>query len=243
MKPYDKITLVPNRHRVRELRTFRDLVELYFDRAQRDGDDVPLDYEGARDARSRINRMLPRVVQIIRAAEVGASPRAGSVTDPGVPRGRVDVLNRVFSAPYTPGVEQEIFDVIDMALGVYDANRFMALVRTVNPLHYAGMAVGLVTGGPRRLVSGLFGRPNRTELRPADLARLEAVAAQLADSEELIESRFAALQDRQAARQTEISRQLAELAERLDFAERVLAQRPPQQRLEAGKDQEIITPV
>jgi hypothetical protein len=48
----------------------------------------------------------------------------------------------------------------------------------------------------------------------------------------LLDERFAAMQDRQAARHAEQSRLLAELAERLDFTERVVAQgrapeRPP----------------
>ena len=34
MKPYDKLTIVRNRHRARDLRRFRELVEIYFERAE-----------------------------------------------------------------------------------------------------------------------------------------------------------------------------------------------------------------
>jgi hypothetical protein len=46
----------------------------------------------------------------------------------------------------------------------------------------------------------------------------------LADTEELIEMRFSELHERQARQVAENADQLTELAERLDFAERVLAQ-------------------
>ncbi|MGE0441533.1 MAG: hypothetical protein AB7L66_14245 [Gemmatimonadales bacterium] len=243
MKPFHALTIAPNRYRARELRAFRELVELYFDRSQRDPDDVVYDYEGTRDARSRINRMLPRVLQVVRAAGIGGPVRAGGVTDPGIPLARIEVLERIFSGPYGAAVEQEIFDVVDMALGVYDGSRIMALGRTINPLHYLGMALGIVARGPRWFVSSLgFGGRSRQPVRSTDVARLEAIAGQLADAEELIESRFLALQDRQAARQAETARQLAELAERLDFAERVLARRPKGQ-LGPPEQAEISTPV
>jgi len=245
MKPYNQLTILANRYRARELRMFRELVELYFDRSERDPDDLPIDYEGARQARARINRMLPRVVVIVRAAGIGGSLAAADVVtgDHGVRLGRAEVLGRIFTAT-DAGIQQEILDVLDMALGVYDGQVIMALGRTVNPLHYVGWGLGLVARIPRRLLSSLgFGRGKRPSITASELARLEAVAEQLADVEGVIESRFVALQDRQGARNAEAARQVAELAERLDFAERILARRPPQERLGVPDDQGISTPV
>jgi hypothetical protein len=243
MKPHDQLTILRNRHRARELRLFRDLVEAYFERSQRDPDDFPVDWEGAQAARSRINQMLPRVIQIVRAAGLG-TPAATAATDPGPALGRIEVLQRIFSAPYTDGAEQEILDVLDMALGVYDGGRYLALARTFNPFHYVGTALGFLARVPRRVFAalGLVSRP-QPRIRASDLAHLEAVASRLADAEQLIEARFAALRDRQALRQAETTRQLAELAERLDFAERVLAQQRPQGRIPAPEESDITTPV
>ena len=75
------------------------------------------------------------------------------------------------------------------------------------------------------------------------MTRLEAVAARLANVEELIEMRFTEMRGRQAHEFTENAHLLEELAERLDFAERVLAQQPPVKRLEApDDDNNVVTP-
>lgn len=245
MKPHDKLTIIRNRHRATELRRFRDHVMSYFQAADRDPNNQVVDPTGAQIARSAINQMLPRVIQIVRAAGLGETPRALDVTDPGPRLGRVEVLHRIFSARYLDGLDQEILDVIDMAIGVYDGDRAAALLRTVNPLHYAGLVLGFVARGPRSLFRAL-GFQRRVEaprLGPADVVRLEALAAKLADAEDLIDARLASLWDAQAQREGDQARQLAELAERLDFAERVLARQPAAGQLPAPRESEIPTPV
>jgi hypothetical protein len=245
MKPHDQLTIFRNLHRSQELRRFRELVETYFERSERDVNDLPMDWEGAQAARSRINQMLPRVIQIVGAAGLGGSASASVNTDPGPLLGRVDVLQRIFTVNYGDGLDQEILDVLDMALGVYEGGRYVALWRTFNPLHYAGTALAFLARAPRRMLAalGLWRRTPASRLGPADLARLEAVAARLADAEELIDSRLAAAMDRQAVRQAEFARQLGELAERIDFAERVLSPQPPLPRLDAPKETKVPTPV
>ncbi|MCL4866982.1 MAG: hypothetical protein KJZ47_13890, partial [Gemmatimonadales bacterium] len=62
MIPHHRLTIIRNRHRARELREFRGLVEDYFARLERDADGVPMDWDGAQVARSQINQRLARVV-------------------------------------------------------------------------------------------------------------------------------------------------------------------------------------
>jgi hypothetical protein len=69
------------------------------------------------------------------------------------------------------------------------------------------------------------------------------VAARLAEAEDLIDARLAAVLDRQALRHAELSRELGELAERIDFAERMLARQEPTERLEPPRESDIPTPV
>lgn len=243
MKPHHQLTIIRNRHRAAELRAFRDLVEDYFRQAT-DADDQPMDWEGAQATRARINQMLPRVIQIVRAADLDGSTGSHLTTDPGPALGRVEVLQRIFSARYTDGQEQEVLDVLDMALGVYDGDRYTAMGRTVNPLHYLATALAFLARGPRRFLAVLGVRRRTVPRAPAaDLTRLEAVASRLSDVEELLESRLATLQDRQAARHAEHGRQIAELAERLDFAERVLAQPEVRRRLAEPERSDVVTPV
>ena len=245
MKPHDRLTIFRNLHRAGELRTFRELVERYFVCAERDVNDVPADWEGALAARARINQMLPRIIPIVNAAGVSGLPGGIPTTDPGYAVGRGEVLHQIFSARYGDGGEQEIYDFLDMVLGVYEGGRYAAMIRTINPLYYAGSLLGFVARAPKRLLltMGLWPQRRAPRLGSADLARLEEVALKFRDAEELIDARFAALQDRQSLRHAEMSRQLAELAERLDFAERVLAQKRQPRQLEAPEEGQIRTPV
>lgn len=245
MKPHDRLTIFRNLHRVSELRTFRELVERYFVCAERDVNDTPADWEGAQAARARINQMLPRIIQVVNAAGLSGTAVTTPTTDPGYALGRAEILHQIFSSRYGDGGEQEIYDFLDMVLGVYQGGRYAAMVRTINPLYYAGSLLGFIARAPKRilLTMGLWPQRRGPRLGPADLARLESAAGKLGDVEDLIDARFAALQDRQALRNAEVARQLSELADRLDFAERVLAQKRPLKQLEAPDEGEIRTPV
>ena len=243
MKPYDKLTIVRNRHRARDLRIFRELVESYFEQTEYVTDGLPVDWEGARAARSQINRMLPRVIQVVHAA--GLDAQTATTTDPGPTVADVEVLRNIFDARHADGADQEILDLIDMALGVYEASRFNALARTVNPFHYALTMLAYVASIPRRIFRALGfrpGRPRAPRIREEDVTRLEAVASRLANAEKLIEMRFAEMRDQQAQQFAENTHQLAELAERLDFAERVLVQPRPVSALKSPDENNVVTP-
>jgi hypothetical protein len=242
MIPATQLTIIRNLHRSRELREFRKWVEVYFERSDRDPDDIIFDAEGARNARSQINRMLPRILGIVRAAGIGGTPLRDSNTDPGQIFGRMEVLHRIFTARPGDGLDQQVYDLLDMAIGVYDGDRPVALVRSINPLYYAGRILSWFGRGPRRLFSAL-GLGRRQTLDDARLARLEEVAARLAETEDLIDQRFAALQDHQALQRAGQANQLAELAERIDFVERVIAAPKHKGYLDAPRDQDHTTPV
>ncbi len=240
MKRYDRLTILRNRHRARQLRIFRGRVQAYFEQLEYDAEGLPVDWDGVRAARAEINRMLPWVVQIVQAADLGATPIASMRN----PAGRaVEILHDMFSDRYSQGAYQEILDVIDMAEGVYDATQYTALMRTFNPFHYLMTALGFVAGLPRRalLATGLL-RLRSARIRPDDVARFEAALSRLAGTEELIETRFAEMRQWQSRLFAENADQLTDVAERMDFVERVLAQHTPGQRIEAG-EKKVATPV
>ena len=244
MKPYDSLTIIRNRHRARDLRAFRSLVEIYFEQSEVALDDLPVDWEGARAARAQINQMLPRVIQIVHSAGLDAA--TAKTRHPGPKVADIEILRNIFTTRPSEGQDQEILDVIDMATGVYDATRFEALVRTVNPLHYATTLLAFVGKLPGRALATVFQwpkRPNASSITEGDARRLEAVVSRLADMEELIEMRFAEMRDRQSHLFGENAEQMVDLAERLDFAERVIAQQRPINRIKPPNGNEVVTPV
>jgi len=239
VRPYDRLTIIRNRHRVRDLRLFRARVRAYFEQFEYDVQDLPIDWDSVRTARAEIHRMLPRIAQIVRAADLGAST-AGSMRSPAARA--VEILHDIFSPRYAEGEYQEILDVIDMAIGVYDASRYGALLRTVNPFYYVATALRFLAGLPRGgLVAIGVLRPLGERRRPIDAAGLDAAATRLAGIEGLLDRRFGEMREWQSRLFSEQAGQLTDVAERMDFLERVLAQRVPAQRLKAG-DRKASTP-
>jgi len=239
MKPYDRVTIIRNRHRARNLRVFRARVEAYFEQVFDDGDDLPVDWEGVRGARAEINRMLPRVAQIVQAADLGAST-AASVRHPA--DRSVEMLHNIFSARHAEGAHQEILDVLDMAIGVYDANQYGALARTLNPFHYLMSALGFLAGLPRRalVAIGLL-RPVPARTRPHDLAGFDTALSRLADLEQLIDTRLAEMREWLSGVFAQNAHQMTDLAERMDFLERVLTQQRSMPPLQPG-EKKVVTP-
>jgi len=86
MKPYDRVTILRNRHRARDLRIFRARVQGYFEQLAYETENQPADWESLRAARAEINRMLPRVIQIVQAADLGGwAPPHPAGTPPAAP--------------------------------------------------------------------------------------------------------------------------------------------------------------
>ncbi len=96
---------------------------------------------------------------------------------------------------------------------------------------------------PTHTSDGCSRRSRAPRIQTEDVARLEAVASRLADVDELIEMRFAEMRDRQLQQFGDNAEQMVDLAERLDFAERVIAQQRPMNRLEPPHGNEVVTPV
>lgn len=222
MKPHHRLTIVRNRYRARDLRMFRARVDAYFEQLLDDGVDLPPDPEAVRAARAQINRMLPRVMQVVEAAELDPSARSA------------ETLHDIFSAQDAEGRHQAVLDVLDMAIGVYDAGQLAAVARTFNPFYYLLSALAFLAGLPRRaLVAGGLMRPPEARVRP-DRPRLTGV-------EQVIKNRLGEMRDWQSRVFSENASQLTDLAERLDFLERVLAQQRPGPQLNPG-ERKAVTP-
>ena len=234
VRPYDRLTIIRNRHRARDLRIFRTRVLAYFGLFEYDTENAPVDWDLVRAARADINRMLPRIAQIVQAADLGAST-AASMRSPAARA--VEILHDVFGPRYAEGDYQEILDVIDMAVGVYDASTWGSLLRTVNPFHYLATALGFLAGLPRRALVAIG------LLRPRSAgSRLDGPTGSEAALSRLIDSRFAEMREWQSRQFAENADHLTDLAERMDFVERVVAQGSPVQRLKPG-GKKASTPV
>lgn len=197
MTPHDRITLLANRYRASTLWRFRQLAERYFVRMVPDETGLPIDWDGALALRAELNRMLPQVLQIVQAAGLDRSYLSGGAIEP-----RLDLLANVVAFCDGDGREQDVLDLLDQAIGVYESDQMPAALRLVNPLHYAGIALRFLVSLPRRFLTTLgLSRPTPPPtITTADLARLEAAIARIGTVETSLEVRIAAEVERQARR-------------------------------------------
>ena len=87
-----------------------------------------------------------------------------------------------------------------------------------------------------------MGRDSATKplLQIEHVTRLEDVATRLADGQDSIETRLAEMADRQERRLSENADQLADLADRIEFAERMVAQQKPVSPASNSEDEGLL---
>lgn len=142
-------TIYGNRHRWEYLTKFRNEVERYFNGIRREfGLDEPIENEDAVDARREINIRLSIAIEYVADAGV---PSTYTYTPPamvGGNRQNVEVLLNVFLIHRFQMNPNVIIDVLDRAIGVYEADKTRAWIRTFNPLFWLLRVISLVAGIP-----------------------------------------------------------------------------------------------
>ncbi len=226
---YNRVTTLRNRERERDLRKFRRLVEAYFEQSAYETDDLPVDWEAAQRARAQINRMLPRIAQVVKAAR--PKPDDFDMRDIARFDRNAEAISDMFVDGNTGVSEVDVLDAIDVVIGIYEANQAAAFFRTFNPFHHAGSLMRFVFGFPGRVLLATGIRQFRGErpLPPGQVAQLEAQSSQLREMRHTLDTRMAEMQELHERQMAENADHVAELAERVDFAERMIAQRTPGQ--------------
>jgi len=154
MNKFRTLTIYGNRTRWKYLADFRNEVVRYFNGIRREfGLDEPIEDDDALRARREINVSLSSAIEYVEDAGV---PSTYLYTPPamiGGHRQNVKVLTNIFLIHRFQMAPNAVIDVLDRAIGVYEADKTRAWVRTFNPLFWLLRTINLIAGVPFFILS------------------------------------------------------------------------------------------
>lgn len=160
---YREITFRENRARRRALQVFQGLVTQYFNESSLNMmTGLHRESEDAAQAREAIVGMMNNVYSVIRRADI--NPRGASSASFAA-RGHdrnIDLILNIFNLGRNGIPPEAAIDYIERAFDVYKADRMPSLIRTVNPLYWAGRLFKAVKGKRRRPHQGAQPHPDNS---------------------------------------------------------------------------------
>lgn len=152
MNYYTQIPIWENLRRGSYLQEFRKLVTSYFENTSYDylgGEEVD---DKALKTRAEINKMSSLAGKFIQAAGIStkithypAPAVGGYVTN-------IDVIFNIFNLHNYDILPIHVIDDIDKAIGVYEADKSSAMVRTFNPFFWLGKLLSKISSIPFTLL-------------------------------------------------------------------------------------------
>lgn len=153
MNQYKKITIWENRKRAKLLIEFRNLVDTYFSNLKHLHFGLAVhENEKAKQVRIEINMSLDKMYSVIISA--GVKPTIYYSPPPAVGgfAGNIDLIHNIFNIHRFQIGPQELLDIIERAIGIYENDRLNALLRTVNPLFWLGLILDYVVSFPFKVI-------------------------------------------------------------------------------------------
>jgi len=148
---YKKISIWENRKRLKLLNEFRNLVITYFNNIESDLFNLR-ENQQAIEARRKINLLIDKVHFIIRSAGIlplmyySPPPAVGGLA------GNIDLIYNIFNLYRFKIEPQYLLDFIDRAIGIYENDKFNALLRTLNPLFWISLILDYIVSLPFKFV-------------------------------------------------------------------------------------------
>lgn len=140
MKFYKKIPVWENNRRLNKLYEFRELILKYFNNSRYEWmADGRIEENDARKARVAINRSMDEVHDIVLCSGINPSitwtppPAVGGYIQ------YIDLLQNVFNLHTFQVEPNNILDIIDRSIGIYESNRMASIIRAFNPIFYIGL--------------------------------------------------------------------------------------------------------
>ena len=154
VRNFKRITVWENRRRLAALTRYReDLVEYFNGSSVEYLGTEPEETEAACAARTRINRETHEILGIFMAAGTAAM---ATWTPPPAIGGRVqtvDMVQNVFNLATYELPPNWLLDAVDRVIGLHESNDRPALLRTLNPFFYVGLAFDWLSRAPFSLAT------------------------------------------------------------------------------------------
>ena len=153
MNHYKKIPIWENRKRAKLLIEFRDLVVTYFNNLKHSDFGLKVhENEEAKQVRIKINMGLYKIHFAMILAGVNPTIYYSPPPAIGGLAGNIDLIDNIFNLHRFQIGSQELLDVIERAIGIYENDRLNALFRTVNPLFWIGLILDYIVSLPFKVI-------------------------------------------------------------------------------------------
>ena len=154
MDDFKSFTYWKNRRSTAELQQFRLDLEGYIDHSSYhwQADDV-IEEEQAKVLKVRMNRALHRVINAIDHAGLTSIVIYTPPPSVGGYQQHVDLLDNIFILHQFKIPQGRVIELIDRAIGIYEDDRWPALLRSINPIWWFWRGLVLVSSGPFKLLS------------------------------------------------------------------------------------------
>lgn len=179
MRKYSDLPFWGNIIRSRQLEKYQSRIQEYFNLV--DYDDLEraiIDNQESKKIRRLLNKQAGAIeIYII---ETGLSPCLTHIDAPamGSRATRVNVIDNLFNLQYFDIEPQEVIDIIDRALGVYEKDFAKSVIRAINPIFWLGRILELISSIPFYLL-GRIGF-NQQKLEESFIGRLVKLVIKVA---------------------------------------------------------------
>ena len=170
MRYYTKILVWENKRRLNKLREFRPLMIRYFNNSRVGFGGGRVEESAAKEARREINLLRDEIHSIILNSGIDPSFSWTPPAAVGDDETEIDLIEDVFNLDQFDIGPNNLLDLIDRAIGIYDSNRKSAFIRTFNPFFYLGLVLDTISDLPF-IAIGILGF-NRQKIKTSAIGRL-----------------------------------------------------------------------
>jgi hypothetical protein len=132
---YKDINYFQNRKRISDLKKFKNLVNSYFENISFTFHNLS-ENDIAQEKRTEINLMTARITRFLSDAGVSTEVYYSPPPAIGGPCGRIDILGNIFQAHVFDFNKNTIIDMLEKAIGVYNDDKSLSVIRTINPFFW-----------------------------------------------------------------------------------------------------------
>jgi hypothetical protein len=163
---YDEIPIWENNQRLKDLQYFRDIYYLLQIFGSTSGVTTPTGKPFTREeCRSEINRRLPAVKEMVRFADISAL-RDWVTLRKDDELVQIDVLEQLWYLEKLRLSYRAPSDVVEEAIGKYQADQFKSWVRTFNPFYWFGRLINWLISEAFKVVALVGANPETARNSP-----------------------------------------------------------------------------
>lgn len=156
MRFFNEILIWENKRRVQKLLEFRSDVVEYFSNSKYDWmNRERIENDKSKAARQKLNRALEYAHDVLICSGTGTQIR---YTPPAAIGGYIqdlDLVENIFNLQNYQISHNNLLDIIDRAIGIYESDQSSAVIRVVNPFFYLEIFLDWISTIPFKLLAKL----------------------------------------------------------------------------------------